>query len=186
LSDTSHSSSLVLSNDTARYDDLAEWDVIVEARPNAEAMVGSAAVSREHFRLPVLPSPSWEMRFRGQVERFAELEDGWDGPGSIALADEAAELAKRVLAAICRLDLQPDRVVPTRDGDIVFYFFNESLAADGAPGRYASISCDLGDELFLTLRDRNADTTEMREATGDQLDEIVESARGFVAEEDLV
>ncbi len=55
--------------------------------------------------------------------------------------------------------LKPNRVVPSADGEIAYYFFVKD-DADGSPLRFASITCAEGGELVLLMVDKEQGITD--------------------------
>jgi hypothetical protein len=79
------------------------------------------------------------------LPEWADLETR-PSPSVRRLADEV----RTYLSEAC---LRPDRIVPSADGEISYYFFVEE-DADGSPVKYASVTCTNDDELVLLLVDK--------------------------------
>lgn len=63
------------------------------------------------------------------------------------------DLASQVGRFLAEMNLSPDRIVPSADGDIAFYFFGAD--SPPTPLKFASITCTEEGELVLLKADRS-------------------------------
>ena len=108
------------------------------------------------FPRSTLPKPNYSPVLLPIQRKLIEL-------GDAAIPTPPNETAIRnagVVALALSIEdrLKPDRIVPSSEGGIVFYFFGEKKLEGGSHARFASISCSNEGEIVAMLSERSGAT----------------------------
>ena len=107
----------------------------------------------------VMMHPAWLSNLKREIQDIRDMNPSW--------GESAFSLADMVMLELGAMSLKPDRVIPSSEDGVSFYFFTSR--------GYALIECLASKEMTALIKEENSETSDVWEVSAD-LEEIRRAA----------